>query len=203
MDKDTQRGKKGTTSRSSKNKLVDVSPASSPAPAVPSRARQAGLLARSIIGKGAHDAAADAVKKALLLGAGALLAGGAAYYFGVDIRPYLGWPSHAQIETGSISKEPAKVAADAAKREIECHVAKAREVDALVERRKAAWGTFNKCKADWTPGWAEKQTADEVCAPHLSLYRQLAQEVRDKEAKDCSATAPPKSVKTGPSMRGN
>jgi hypothetical protein len=191
MIKDTQRGRKGKNPRTVKKTKVraarPAAPASEPSP---THAHRVVELGRSIVRKGAHDAAADIVKRVILWGGGALLLLGGGYYFGVDIGPWLG-RHPAPIETGSILK-PAKPAApdpEAKKREIECNVGKAREVDAAVERRKTAFGIYTKCLVEWKPAGNEKQTAEQACAPKLAEHQKIAQEVRDKQAKDCAAAA--------------
>ena len=139
-----------------------------------------------------HDLAAHYLKRAMILAIGGSVSIASYNYFGWDYRNWLRWLQHPPIETGAIPKTPMQatpVNEEAKKREIQCNVAKAREVDKAIERRKAAWGVYDKCKQEWQPSWSDKRTAEEVCAPHLIPYRQLAQEVRDKEAKDCSASA--------------
>jgi hypothetical protein len=140
----------------------------------------------------AHDYAADIVKGVIhsgARGAGSVLVVGAALYFGIDIPSLLPW-RHPQLETGSI-KAPAALPAndEAKKREIECNVAKAREVDALIERRKSSFSAYTKCLTEWQPGWYEKQTAEQACAPKLAQHQQIGQQVREKEAKDCAGPA--------------
>jgi hypothetical protein len=89
---------------------------------------------RALMGKGAHDYAADIVKGMIHWGVRAL-ALGSAVYFGVDVASL--FPRrHTQIETRSIKRTDE----EAKRLEIECNVAKAREVDALTERRRAGLG---------------------------------------------------------------
>jgi hypothetical protein len=191
MSKKVQGGKKKAGRRPPRKKsTVEVAP-----PEIfiqPSRSERIKGMVHSIMGKVAHDGAADIIKKVLQWGApgGGSLLLAAAMYFGVPVPSWLEW-RHPQIETGSIKKEQGKPLADeqAKKREIECEVAKARKVDALTERRKGAWATYTSCKSDWSPGWFDKRTAEEACAPKLQVYRDLAQQVQDEQAKDCSVTA--------------
>ena len=87
------------------------------------------------------------------------------------------------IETGSIKRAPG-LDPDVVKREVECRVKREREIERIIERRKLAWSVHEKCKTEWKPSWNDKRTADEVCAPNLVPYRQLVQEVKDRQARD-------------------
>jgi hypothetical protein len=98
------------------------------------------------------------------------------------------------METGSIPKAAKPVAPDpeAKRREIECNIAKAREIDAAIERRKTSFSAYTKCLVDWKPAANEKQTPEQACTPKLAEHQKIGQEVRDKQAKDCAAPAVPK-----------
>jgi hypothetical protein len=186
MTKDTPSGKKSKSPRSSKKNADPAAPAEPPL----SRVQRARDWMRSASAKGTHDAFAALIKRAWLWGGASVIVLVAALYFGVDLRPWFRWVHHPQLETGSIKKEPGKpIDYEAVKREVECRVAKARELDKLIERRKSAWGVYEKCKTDWKPGWNDRLTAEEVCAPHLTLHRQLKQGVLEREVKDCSTLA--------------
>ena len=187
MSKDEQRSKKGRTgSRATPGKVpADLPDASEP---MPTRYQRGKTYARSVFRKGAHDTLAAFVKGGLIAAAGIVASWVGYHYFGhhVDLK---GWLSGKPImvETGSIKKSPV-IDADVVKKEVECRVRRERDIDKLVDRRKTGWGVYDKCKTDWKPGWNEKQTAEEVCAPHLVPYRQLSQEVKERQAKDeCSA----------------
>jgi hypothetical protein len=154
-------------------------------PPQPSRSERIKGAMRSIAGKVAHDGAAVILKEVLKWGGppvGSLLVG-LALYFGVP-PTWLAWHLP-QIETGSIKSAEEK----AKKREIECEVAKARKGDALTERRKGAWASYDSCKSSWSPGLFDKRTAEEACAAKRQAYRDLAQQVQDEQAKDCTVTS--------------
>jgi hypothetical protein len=185
MANDTQRGKKGKTPRTSKKKSAEAA-APMPAAVPASRMAEVKVLTRGILGKGAYDAAAKVVRNAILYGGTSLIVVVAGYFLGIDIRPYLRWPPQLEAAPKPISPVPDEAAK---KREIDFHVANAREKDALVGRRKAAWAAYEKCKVDWTAGWDEKQTAETACLPKLNEHRELAKQVKEREAKDCSAAA--------------
>jgi len=187
MSKDTRRGKKVKGRPRSSNKIADPPPAPAPVEPTPSRVQRTKDWVRSVGKKAVHDLAAHYLKRAMILFITGTVGVGSYNYFGWDYRNWLRWVQHPQIETGSIVPPRAPADQDARKREIECNVARAREVDKATERRRAAWAVYDKFKQEWQPGWIDKRTAEDACAPHLIPYRQLAQEVRDKESKDCSA----------------
>lgn len=69
--------------------------------------------------------------------------------------------------------------------DVECAIQKVREVDALTERRKSAYGELQKCRGEWHP--FSTKTPDQRCADKLDLFLKLKQEVIDRQAKGCSA----------------
>lgn len=185
MSKDTQSGKKGKIPRSPKKPADPVPETSVP----PSRARRARQWVRDAGARGTQAAFAELIKRAWLWGGAAVAVLVGAWYFEVDVRPYVKWVHYPPLETGSITKVPAPATdPDAMKREVECRVKRVREIDRLIDRRKLAWGVYDRCKFEWKAD--QKQTAEEGCAPHLVSYRQLSQEVKDRQARDeCSLGA--------------
>jgi len=91
------------------------------------------------------------------------------------------------IETGSITKE------DARKRiEDECVAQRKKDVATSTERRKAAFADHRKCIDEWVKPWFSNQTAEQHCAPKRAVFLRFAQDVRDREAKDCTVAPAPK-----------
>ena len=101
-----------------------------------------------------------------------------------------------EIRTGSIDsdnpkdKVPALSQEDLKKqREAECNAQKTKDVDALTERRKAAYGDYKRCLSEWVkPGLFSNQTAEQYCTPKKAVYFQHAQDVKDRQAADCTTT---------------
>jgi hypothetical protein len=158
------------------------------AEAAPSRMQRATGTMRNIVRTALHDLAAHTLKNAMLLGIAALVLGGGTWRYKDEILRLVLGP-HAPMETGSIKKAPAPpvVSEEAKKREDECKVAKAREVEALTIRRKNSFGAYTKCLSEWRPAWNETQTAEQACAPKYTYHQQMGQQVKEMEAKDCSA----------------
>ena len=91
-----------------------------------------------------------------------------------------------QIETGSIIRQELRKHLEA-----ECVAQKARETATLTERRKAAAADHKKCLAEWVkPSWFSDQTAEQYCSPRKELYLGYARDLKEREAKDCTAPAP-------------
>jgi hypothetical protein len=153
----------------------------------PSWAQRAkGYIQRTAV-EAAHSIVVGMFKHGYILFGGAVVAG-VCWYFGwyPDLR---GWPLSGTkhgIETGSIPGKSKALSDEERRREIECNVRNARHRDELTVRRKLAYSAWQKCKADWVPGWDDKQTAETACAAKLVEHKELAQAVRDVEAKDCS-----------------
>jgi hypothetical protein len=154
----------------------------------PSRIQRATGTLRSIVRTALHDLAAHLLKNAMVWGIGLLVLGGGTWRYKDEILRLVLGP-HAPLETGSIKKAPAApvVSEEAKKRENECNMEKAREVEALVARRKSSFSAYTKCLSEWRPAWNETRTADQACAPKYAYHQQIGQQVKEKEAKDCSA----------------
>jgi hypothetical protein len=183
MVKVTQRGRrvKGDHRTTSDDEQPPNQAESSDPPS--SRFQRTRDFTRSAVHKGAHDSLAMVVGAVLLALLASIVSLVGAHYFGYELD-FRGWMSGKQMITGSIKMSP-PTNSDAVKKEVDCRVKRELDINRLIDRRKFAWGQYDKCKVDWQPNPdLKQQTAEEMCAPHLVLHRLLAQEVRDRQAKD-------------------
>jgi hypothetical protein len=75
--------------------------------------------------------------------------------------------------------------------EAECNSQKSKEVAALTQQRVAAFNAYENCLVEYKQTWSSDPTPKQYCAPKLAQHVQIAQEVRDRQAKNCTAAVPP------------
>jgi hypothetical protein len=90
------------------------------------------------------------------------------------------------IETGSIAKPKDEIKK---KLEAECSAQKAKDVAVLIQQRQAAFNAYENCLVEYKQTWTSDPTPRQFCAPKLTEHLKRRQEVIDREAKTCSATA--------------
>jgi uncharacterized iron-regulated membrane protein len=155
----------------------------------PSRTQRAKAYARSFTAKGMHDYLARIVTATLLF----LTSIGGAwfwYYYGqyYDFQAWL-HPPKSRVETGSV---PTAAEEELRKKlEAECNSQKSKEVAALTQQRVAAFNAYENCLVEYKQTWSSDPTPKQYCAPKLAQHVQIAQEVRDRQAKNCTAAVPP------------
>jgi hypothetical protein len=89
----------------------------------------------------------------------------------------------ANIQAGSI---PPNHDGAARRAEAECNAIKSREVAALVELRKAAFGAYTRCLIEYKPASSTDLSTQQFCDPKYKEHIRFRDDANKREAQDCS-----------------